>query len=354
MSRIKKALYVIIPALLLVVTVIKLKNNMEIAEQKVYQLDKNKAIVVKGHVILLERMEDVQLFSGTFHANKETKVSAEGQGKITSLWVEEGDHVTKGQALAQLDDRMIKLQIENIEVQIEGLQDDVDRYEILNTADAVQGIKLEKAQIALKTAQVQRATLQEQLDKTTVRAPFSGIVSMKMTELGSFAAPGMPLFLLTDINRLKFLFQVSEYDLKKFQKGHEFDLSVDVFSDRVVKGVVTMVSDRANDGGSYTVQLDLSNSEKPMIKSGMYGKLRSVTSSGKEGVIIRSSWILDRSGQKSVYIVKEGTAKLQDIVVDQNIEERITIKEGLQAGDTIITEGFINLFDGANVNVKLN
>ena len=66
--------------------------------------------------------------------------------------------VSKGQPLIQLDNSLLKLQLQTIEVQIEGLEADVNRYTILAKADAIQGVQLEKAELGLKSAKVQKAT----------------------------------------------------------------------------------------------------------------------------------------------------------------------------------------------------
>ena len=114
-----------------------------------------------------------------------------------------GSYVHQGQAIIQLDNSLLKLQLQTVDVQIEGLQDDVKRYTILTQADAVQGIQLEKAKFGLKSALVQKSTVQEQINKTTIRAPFSGVVTAKLSEVGAFAAPGVPLLQITDISILK-------------------------------------------------------------------------------------------------------------------------------------------------------
>lgn len=104
-----------------------------------------------------------------------------------------GSSVKVGQALIQLDNSLLKLQLQSVEVQIKGLEADVKRYTVLANAEAIQGVQLEKSHLALKSANVQKATLLEQINKTTIKSPFNGIVTAKMTEEGAFAAPGMPL-----------------------------------------------------------------------------------------------------------------------------------------------------------------
>jgi uncharacterized protein (DUF4415 family) len=138
-SILKKVLYVIIPLAIIAIVVIKLKTNKEITQSKVYQYDKEQAINVQVDTLQLENVNAEFSYSGTFEPNKETKISAELQGKINTILVDAGSVVSKGQTLIQLDNSLLKLQLQTIEVQIEGLEADVNRYTILAKADAIQG-----------------------------------------------------------------------------------------------------------------------------------------------------------------------------------------------------------------------
>ncbi len=88
-------------------------------------------------------------------------------------------------------------------VQIEGFEKDLKRYTILANADAVQGVQLEKTQLALDAARIQFKTIREQINRTTITAPFSGVVTQKFTELGTVISPPVPLIQLTDISQLE-------------------------------------------------------------------------------------------------------------------------------------------------------
>jgi len=81
-SIVKKALYIIIPLVLIAIAVIKLKSNKDVTQSKVYQYDKEEAINVQADTLQLENVNAEFSYSGTFEPNKETKISAELQGKI--------------------------------------------------------------------------------------------------------------------------------------------------------------------------------------------------------------------------------------------------------------------------------
>jgi RND family efflux transporter MFP subunit len=254
--------------------------------------------------------------------------------------------------LIQLDNSLLKLQQQAVEIQIEGLEADVKRYSVLAKADAIQGIQLEKSELALKSANVQKATLLEQISKTTIVAPFSGIVTAKLTEVGAYAAPGVPLLQITDISVLKFTANVPENDLNQFKMNQMCMLSADVYPEISLSGKVTMTGSKSNMGNSYPVQFTVSNTADLKIKSGMFGKVKVKSSDSENHIIIPASAIVGSNIQPQVYLVKNGKAILQNITLANRIENKVIVSEGLVSGDIIVTNGFINLFDGANVNIN--
>ena len=351
-SILKRALYVIIPLALIALVVIKLKNNKEITQSKVYQYDKEQAIKVLADTLQIENVNAEYTYSGTFEPYKETKISAELQGKINKLFVDVGSNVIKGQSLVLLDNSLLKLQLQTIEVQIEGLEADVNRYTILANADAIQGVQLEKAELGLKSAKVQRATFLEQINKTTIKAPFNGVVTAKLSEEGAFAAPGVPLLQITDIAQLKFTVNVPENELSKFKLKQSYPLMVDAYSDILLTGKATMIGSKANMGNSFQIQFTVNNTSDLKIKSGMFGKVYLKNVLQENDIIIPTSAIIGSANQPQIYLIKNGKSILHNITISKMIQNKVVVSSGLNVGDVIVTNGFINLFDGANVIVK--
>jgi RND family efflux transporter MFP subunit len=351
-SMLKKALYIIIPLALIAIVVIKLKNNKENTLSKVYQFDKEQVINVQADTLQIENVNAEFSYSGTFDPNKETKISAEIQGKINEVLVDIGSVVHKGQSLVQLDNSLLKLQLQSIEVQIEGLEADVNRYTILAKADAIQGVQLEKSVLGLKTAKVQKATLVEQINKTTIKAPFNGVVTSKLSEEGAFAAPGVPLLQITDITNLKFTVNVPENELIKFKLNQNYSLKVDAYSEIILTGKATMIGSKANMGSSFPVQFAVNNTPDLKIKSGMFGKVNLKNDNQETSIIIPASAIVGTANQPQVYLIKNGKSVLQNITISKKIQNKAIVLSGLNEGDVIVTNGFINLFDGANITVK--
>ena len=351
-SILKKVLYVIIPLAIIAVMVVKLKSNKEITQNKIYEYDKEQAVNVQADTLHVENVNAKYLYSGTFEPNKETKISAELQGKINTLLVDVGSVVIKGQTLVLLDNSLLKLQVQTIDVQVEGLEADVKRFIILAKADAIQGVQLEKAELGLKSAKVQRAILLEQINKTTIKAPFQGVVTAKLSEEGAFAAPGVPLLQITDITNLKFTVNVPENDLRQFKLNHSYTITADAYPEISFTGKVTMIGSKANMGSSFPIQFTLNNTSDLKIKSGMFGKVNLENASQEMGIIIPASAMVGTAIQPQVYLIKNGKSVMQNITISKNIQNKVVVSSGLKEGDVIVTNGFINLYDGANIIVK--
>ena len=348
----KKIAYILITLVILAATVFFLKRNKETAQSKIYHYDKESPVNVQADTLKLQPIDAQQYFTGAFEPEKEVKLGAETQGKIQSFYVDAGSYVRKGQSLIRIDDALLRLQLQSVNVQIDGLQADVNRYTILMNADAIQGVQLEKAQLGLKSAKVQRSTIQEQISKTNVTAPFSGIVTMKFAEVGAFAAPGMPLLQITDISRLRFTVSVPENDLHYFSLNQHYPVKADAYSDLNFSGKAVLVGSKGNVANTFPVQFMINNSPDMKIKSGMFGKVLVTETHMNDALVIPSSAIVGSDIEPKVYVVKNNKAVLQSISIGQRLTNEVVVKEGLNAGDIIVTGGFINLTDGTAVTIK--
>lgn len=348
----KNIIYIVVALAVIAVVIIKLKTNKETTIDRVYRYDKDQPIPVQVDTLAMEQIGNNLFYTGTFEPNKETKISADIQGKINSVLVDAGSVVSKGQSLVLLDNALLKLQLQTVDIQIEGFENDVRRYKILSEADAIQGVQLEKAELGLKSAKVQRATIVEQLNKTTIKAPFAGIVTAKLTEEGAFASPGVPLVQITDISQLKFTVNVPENELSQFKMNQNYSLQADAYPENSLAGKVILVGSKANMGNSYPIQFSLKNTSDLRIKSGMFGKVNLNNTDTQKHIIIPASAIVGSNIQPQVYIISDGKAVLKNITIASRVQNKVIVANGLNKGNILITNGFINLFDGANVSIK--
>lgn len=334
---------------LLAIIVIQLAQNKKEAENRIYQYDKEAPVKVFGEVVNDKNETQNKLYSGLFESMNEVKVSGDIQGKITQIFVLEGQKVTKGQALLKMDDRMLQLQLNVLETKLDGLKKDELRYQTLSSEDAVPAITLEKTQNAIATVEAEKKTILEQINKSTVRAPFSGVISMKFCEVGGFASPAVPLFELMNQTDVKFVINVPEEDLYLFTENQSYSVLTGV-TDHSTSASLIQVSSKGGMGNSFKVEFALENSTG--IKPKMNGELKFASNQSTENTLsISSKAIIGSESNPEIYVVSEGKAVRTPISILSRNGDFLSINGKVNKGDTIVTGGFVNLFDNANVIV---
>ena len=349
----KNVIWILAILALVAITILQLRKNKEVTLNKVYHYDKSAPISIHVDTLHMQKPKNKMSFTGTFQPEKATRITADVPGKIVSVLVQEGDRVKKGEPLVQLDKSSLLLQLKQVEVQIKGLEDDVKRYAVLDKADAIQGVKLEKATLGLQSARLQKALLQDKINKTTVRAPYDGIITMKFREKGEYAAPGVPLFQLVDISTLKFTIHISEDEVILFRVGNGYPVTPHVYPGEVLEGRVSMVGAESNKmSHDFPVQFKVQNTPDLKVKAGMFGDVHIERGGDRERIVISAASITGSAIHPQVYLIRNGQARLRDITISDRFDNYAVVSKGLQDGDIIVTAGFINLFDGANVLIK--
>lgn len=350
----KKTIYIIALTGLLGITAIWLLSNKRKAESRVFYYDKQQPVLISTHITEMMYLTDSILYTGTFEPFREGKVMGESQGKIISMNAEPGYYLKKGDQVAQLDNELLKLQLEAIEVQIKGLENDVQRNSILSQADAIQGVQLEKNLLALEAARIQRKTIKEQINRTMITAPFSGVVTQKFTELGTVISPMVPLIQLTDINLLKMTLNVPESDLKYFTNKQEVKVAADIYPNKQFKGNVSYVGSKGDPAHNYPVHILLTNTTENQIKAGMFGTVRIKAGADQEYPAVPLNAIAGSSVSPKVYVIENSKAVLRDVTVAYQNEEYAALSSGLKAGEVVAVSGFINLKNGSPVKTQKN
>lgn len=348
----KKAIYIIVSLAIFGLLVIWLFSNKKSAENKVYHYNKLEAILISTDTATLREIPVDLSYSGTFEPFREGKVMGESQGKITRMDAELGDIIKRGDAVAQLDNELLKLQLKAVNVQIAGFEKDLKRYTILAHADAIQGVQLEKTQLALDAARIQYETILEQINRTTITAPFTGVVTQKFTELGTVISPPVPLIQLTDISKLKMTLSVPESDLKFFKINQEVNVTADIYPDMNFPGRVIMVGSRGDFAHNYPIQIQMNNTPDHLIKAGMFGSVKITTGNNKMLPSISTKALVGSSVNPQVYVMENNKALLRDVTVDQQSDKYTAVSSGLSVGEIVVVSGFINLKDGSPVKTR--
>jgi len=343
--------WIVITALL-ALTIWKLASNKRTQEEQVYRFDRNAAVHVVVDTVRSIFLTEGVRYSGTIEALYEGKVMAEVPGRVIALPVQEGQWVEKGTVIARLDGDLLRRQLNAVQVQVDGLEKDRERYSVLAAEDAVQGVQLEKTELALQAAKIQRGTLQEQVQRTEIAAPISGYLAQLLVDVGTVLNPSMPVAMISDDRSLELALAVPGPELDRFKK----DQTVEVLATGVgtrIKGVVSSVGSRGDMSHNFPVRIALEASDSKGLKPGMAATVRSVPKDAvAAAAVIPASAIIGSSLEPEVYVVRDGRAMRKRITTGAGNAEQVAVVNGLVAGDLVVTSGFINISDGVFVKAK--
>lgn len=201
-----------------------------------------------------------------------------------------------------------------------------------------------QAETALATARAQGrsavALAQEALDKTTVKAPFGGTLTDWLVDTGDMVAPGTPLGSFQDLRDLRLRLPVDELDLPKMHRGGTVRMTFDAYPERTFAGAIGEISRSSVTGAGnvqvFPVQVRFDNREG-LIRPGMSADAQVLVRSLKQVVAVPIACVKRAGDKTQVTVLKAGKPVAVDVVPGVATLEAIEIKQGLAAGDRVVT-----------------
>ena len=354
-------------------------NKTEINKAAAFT-EKIQDVPVKAVTLDEQRVEAEYSYIGTLAPMREVQFGAESQGKIVAVNAKEGDRVSAGQTLARIDDKILQLQLQAAQKQVAGqevqlrtqsaiadkAQRDLTRFENLSKEEAVADINLQQqrlgatqardgvdaTRIGIEGARVQLDNIQEQIRRTTVSAPFSGVLTQKLFEVGSVVAPGTPLGTITDITEVKLQAMIPEADIARFKTGQAVRVTTDIYPSTSFNGRVGQVAIKGDANHSFKVEVILSNADNSHpLRAGMYARIvgKEVTPTTK--LLVPRAALVGSIKNPQVYTVAGGVAHLRSVTIGNSFGDGIEIVSGLKKGEQVIVAGQLNLQDGTTVKL---
>lgn len=347
----RNLIVILVGVVVLALIIVKLISNKEKVAKKIYIHDMEAAVLVEDVAPTMHSFESSFSFLGTFDPIRQNLIGSDAQGKIIRLNIEEGDKVSKGQVIAKIDDEMLQLQLQNAEVALEGQKNDDSRYSNLAKDNVVSGMQVEKTKLGVRSAEIQLKQVQKQLRSTNIAAPFSGVITKKLVDLGSVIGSGTPLVEITDISSLKLTVSVPERDILKFKLNDKVVVKADIYGDRSFTGKVTYISVQADKSHNFKVQIEVKNDKRDLM-AGMYGSVSLQNSQSVTALAIPRKALVGSSKKPQVYVIRNGKAVLTSFNAGTSDGEYIEVIDGLTKSDRIVIKGQVNLQNNSNVKTK--
>ena len=309
--------------------------------------------------------------SGTVTSARIAQLSSEISGLVEKVNVEVGDSIQTGAVLIELDREIEEFTLEALraataQVQAE-LADAKRRYQDAKRLRQQKSISENELRLLEAEVEVDAATLkqkraeerrqQARVDRHTLRAPFSGVISDRRTETGEWIEPGTPVITLIAVDDLRIEMRVPQEFYNRIDRNSRVRVTLDALPEREFEGVIDAivpVSDASSRTFLIHVRIDAGDA---VVTPGMsaHGQLR--LSTGRQGVVISRDAILRYpDGRVTVWVINPGseppTVAEKRVTTGHSFNGLITIREGLKADEVVVVRGNESLQEGQQVRIQ--
>lgn len=294
---------------------------------------------------------------GNVSTKQNIVIYPEYAGTLLTVYVKEGQNVTKGQVLAKIDDGGLSQQLAQLKIQTALAKTTFERQERLWNQKIGSEIQYLQSKATYEAQQQAVNQFQQQIGKTVVRAPFSGTIDDVITDQGSVVAPGQsPLFRIVNLNDMYIETEVPETYISNVSIGKEVLVDFPVLG-KTMNAKVRQTGDFINPANrTFKVEVAIPNTDGN-IKPNLTAKLKINDYTNAKAILIPQSIISENAeGQQYVYTIidkNEGVAKAKRVIIKTGKTQGdfIEVLSGLENGNEIIQEGARSVKDSQEVKI---
>ncbi len=285
---------------------------------------------------------------GQVEAEDNILVSAQSMGVVTRVSVKEGQHVSKGQTLAQIDNALILRSIESMKSQVELAITVYERQKNLWDQKIGTEVQFLQAKTNKESMEKQLASLEEQNDMTRIKSPINGTVDQLQVKPGENIAPGMPAARVVNTSDLKLALNISEAHVTSIKVGNKAIVSIPELK-KDIEARVTFVG-KTIDPMSRTFAVEVKLPSYADLRPNMTGVVKIVYFTEASAIVVPVNVVQTVNSEKIVYVAvadgKNTVARRRVVTVAGVFDNLAQIKSGIGAGEKIITFGYQGLSDG--------
>lgn len=328
------------------------KENSDLKKEPATGNKQGKTLDVRAVVMEEQMLTDGLAMSGSLVPDEEVNLSFETSGKITGIFFKEGSTVEKGTLLAKINDAPLQAELRRKEAQLRLMQDRVYRAKALLEKEAVSKEAFQEAEANLSALKAEIDGVKAEIARTELRAPFSGVIGLRQVSVGAFATTQTTLAMLTKRSPLKVEFSVPERYAGTLQDGAALEFTVE--GDLTPRKARVYASDSRVDENTrtFTVRALYDNKDGRLVP-GRYASVYLTTKEYDGTLAVPSEAIVSEMGIDKVYVCRGGKAEPVEITKGLRTDAQVQVLRGLNAGDTVITSGTMQLRAGQAVNVRI-
>jgi membrane fusion protein (multidrug efflux system) len=281
----------------------------------------------------------------------EVKVLAEAEGRVTRLLVEEGDRVESGQLLAALLRDEAEITFNKAELKASNAEMAYDRARRMFRESLISQEEFDRITMDHRIAQQELAEAGWKLDKTEIRAPFDGRLTLRQVTLGQHVREGDELFTVTDFEPLIARIYLPEPDVIALREGREVRITLKANDAVSFRGRIRQISPVV-DVSTGTVKVTVEAVEPPSaVRPGGFVIIDIVRETHAEALVLPRKAVIRELQSAHVFVARDGVAERRDVSVGLEEDGRVEILSGVAAGERIVVAGQGGLKDGSRIKI---
>mgnify|MGYP000946996925 CR=1 FL=1 len=288
--------------------------------------------------------------NGSVVANEFAELRPEVSGLLTFLNIPEGASVAKGTVMARINSADLEAQVNKLTVQLELAEKTENRLKQLID---INGVNQADYDIAVNTVNGLKADIaysKTLIEKTVIRAPFTGVVGLRRVSAGSYVTPTSVLATMQQLSQLRIDFMVPESYQKYVQKGSTVEVLLDKSGgERQLARIIATEPQISESSRNLTVRAVLNGGN---VTPGSFVKVYLKEGADKSSILIPANCIIPDSRSKKVVTVKDGKAFFVNVETGARQEEYIEVTQGLSVGDSVVVSGVLFTRPDAPVKVR--
>lgn len=307
---------------------------------------------IKAETAMLQNIDDIYTVPGVVEAWDDITVPSETAGPITWIGPEEGSFINKGDPILKINTDNLLANLNSAKV---SLEDDKKEYLRQKNLFAQKAVSQKQYDIAKKTYDLAQVTYKLALDefnKSTVKSPVTGILDDIIPDIGEYVSPGAEIARIVDMSKLKIYVNIPEKDVRFLKHGQIVDIyPAEIGKEKAIrKGTINYISVAADQATlTHKVRIDIDADEE--IRPGRIVRADIVRNTYMDVIVADLYTIIDKDGEKVVFINENGTARERKIIMGEMIGRKAVIISGLQPGDDVVVSNHQFLVDGVPVRV---
>jgi membrane fusion protein (multidrug efflux system) len=290
---------------------------------------------------------------GSLRSNESVIIRPEIAGRVSEILFEEGQRVTRGTPLVRLDAAIARAQVEQQNASLGLSRVNYERAQDLLQKGAGSQRVFDEAKAKLRADEAALALAQAMLDKSTLVAPFDGILGLRKISIGDYVNPGQDLVNIENLETLKVDFRVPEIYAVQLKNGQAIQVALDAIPGATYQGTVYAIDPAHDPNGRAVILRARMPNRDGLLRSGMFARVTLIIEDLNHRILLPETALVPMGQELFVFQLIDTKAKLTKVKIGQRRGGNVEIVEGLDATALVITEGALKLRDGAIVNAKV-